>query len=68
MYTKANIYTNQKVFFIKKTINRNNTPINNILSPNYIKNNNNNFFYQTRTTKIRKHYIKEKSSDYPSEG
>ena len=67
MYTKANIYTNQKVFFIKKTINRNNTPINNILSPNYIKNNNNNFFYQTRTTKIRKHYIKEKSSDYPSE-
>jgi hypothetical protein len=68
MYTKANIYTtNQKVFFIKKTINRDNISRNNILSPNNIKNNNNNFYYQTRTTKIRKHYIKEKSSDYPRE-
>ena len=67
MYTKANIYTtNQKVFFIKKTINRDNTPKNNLLSPNYIKNNNN-FYYQTRTTKIKKHYIKDKSSDYPKE-
>ena len=66
MYTKANIYTNQKVFFIKKTINKDNTPRNNLLSPNYIKKNNN-FYYQTRTTKIKKHYIKEKSSEYPRE-
>ena len=68
MYTKANIYTtNQKVFFIKKNINRDNTLRNNLLSPNNIKNNNNNFYFQTRTTKIKKHYIKEKSSDFPRE-
>ena len=64
MYTKANIYTNKKILFIKKAINKDNTPKNNILSPNYINNKNNNIYYQARTTKIKKTYIKEKSSDY----